>query len=144
MFNPYIIILSLFVIAGLFATFWGWKIISDGKKTLSWPTTLGSIAKVEATSKSDDLLPLIEFSYCVNDKAYQCALDFPDSVTPSQELTNQYLKKYPAGTNVQVSYNPDNPEISTIEPGIANGDWFVFVLGVLTVVFGLIFLFISE
>jgi hypothetical protein len=144
MFNPYIIILSLFIIAGLFATFWGWRIIREGKKTLSWPKAQGSISKVEATSKADDLLPRIEFSYRVNDKDYQCPLNFPDSVSPSQELTNQYLKKYPVGTNVQVSYNHDKPEISTIEPGIANGDWFVFVLGILTVIFGVIFLFVSN
>ncbi len=144
MFNPYIIILSLFIIAGLFATLWGWRIIREGKKTLLWPKAQGSISKVEATSKADDLLPQIEFSYRVNDKDYQYPLNFPDSVSPSQELTNQYLKKYPVGTNVQVSYNPDKPEISTIEPGIANGDWFVFVLGILTVIFGIIFLFVSN
>ena len=91
MFNPYIIILSLFIIAGLFATLWGWRIIREGKKTLLWPKAQGSISKVEATSKADDLLPQIEFSYRVNNKDYQCTLNFPDSVSPSQELTNQYM-----------------------------------------------------
>lgn len=142
--NPYVIILSLFIIAGLFATFWGWRIIRESKKTLSWPNIDGAISKLEASSMSDDLLPLVEFSYCVNHKEYLCILKFPDSVSPSQELKKQYQEKYPVGTQVKVFYEPDNPENATIEPGMANGDWFVFVLGVITTVFGLIFLFSSN
>ena len=139
-FNPYIIILSFFILAGLFATIWGWRIITEAKKNLVWPTTPGTISKLQASSQADDLLPLIEFSYSVNEKEYQRTLSFPNSVSPSQELTKQYLKKYPLGSSVEVSYDPEFPEDATIEPGLANGDWFVFAIGIITTFFGFIFL----
>ena len=128
MFNPYVIILSLFIIAGVFASLWGWRIIARGRETLAWPKTNGTITQSEPASDADDLLPLIGFSYQVDNKNYQQTHHFPASVTPSPELSKSYLEKYPVGTSLPVHYHPDDPENATIEPGLANGDWFVFAL----------------
>lgn len=141
MINPYSIILSLFIVAGLFATIWGWRIIINGRKTLNWPRTEGIIE--ESRSSDNDFLPLIHYRYTVAEQTFQQKFEFPPGTSPSNELTSSYLKKYIKGAKVSVSYDPDHAEKATIEPGLANGDWFVFVLGVLTTLFGILFLFFS-
>ena len=107
MINPYIIILSLFLIAGLIATVWGWRIIVQGRKTLCWPSIDGII---EASLKSSpvsntesnhesfpvdpdqeelsqyDLIPYIEYSYTVNGKSYKQHIDFPGDISPTKEF----------------------------------------------------------
>ena len=72
MFNPYIIILSLFIVAGLIATIWGWTIIAKGQKTLRWPNVEGIIEESRPASDADDLLPHILFSYTVAVQTYRC------------------------------------------------------------------------
>ena len=57
MFNPYSIILGLFVVTGLLATGWGLRIIIRARETLQWPAVEGVIEESTKSSESDDLLP---------------------------------------------------------------------------------------
>ncbi len=65
MFNPYAIILGLFIIAGFIAALWGWFIIAKARKTRRWPVVEGIIEQSAPTSEANDLLPHILFSYTV-------------------------------------------------------------------------------
>ena len=136
--NPYIIILGLFLIAGLATTAWGWTIIARGRRTQRWPAVDGSITR---NSSSDiDALPEIEFSYQVSGKDYRRMLDYPGGTTPSQQLSASYRAKYPVGAPVKVHYDPAHPEHATFEPGLARGDWMIFILGVIATLFAAVFL----
>jgi len=140
MFNPYIIILGLFVITGIGTTFWGWRIIARGRRSLHWPQTDGTIDTAVPKYDTNDQLPNIVFSYTVAGQDLKQAVTFPDDTMPSPELTASYLRKYPQGAQVRVFYNPQDPRQATLEPGPAQGDWVMFVFGLLISVFGLIFL----
>ena len=140
MFNPYMIVLGLFVVAGLLATLWGLRIIVQARRTAQWPTVQGIIEKSIVTSNDNDLLPNIIFCYEVNGQAYQRSVEFPRDVTPSQEFASSYVDRYPEGSHVLVYYNPENPENATLEPGLGQGDWLVFAIGLGMLVFGILFL----
>lgn len=139
MFNPYTIILSLFLLAGFFTTLWGLRIIIRAQKTRHWPRVDGLIEESKLSSDQDDLLPHIQFEYIVGDVRYQHTMKFSNDITPSQEFAKSYTQKYPVGAKVQVFYHPDNPEVSTLEPGLGRGDWLVFVIGIGTFIFGILF-----
>jgi hypothetical protein len=141
MFNVYTVILSLFTVTGLLTTIWGWVIIHKGRKALRWPRAEGVIEQSERTSPSDDLLPHIQFSYTVAGKTYRKTLEFPKGITPTQEFSESYVKKFPAGSDVQVAYDPERPDHATLEPGPAGGDWLVFAFGLGMLIFGIVFLF---
>ncbi len=136
--NPYTIILSFFLIAGFSTSIWGWIIIVRGRRTRHWPSVDGAIAQCAASAS--DFMPHIEFSYTVAGREYRCAHAVPGGTTPSQELIASYTPKYPVGTQVRVHYDPAHPERATLEPGLARGDWMIFVLGVIATFFGAIFL----
>lgn len=55
MFNPYVIILALFTLAGLSIAVWGWRLIAKGRATRRWPTVEGI---VENEAQTDDKTPI--------------------------------------------------------------------------------------
>ena len=136
--NPYTIILSFFLMAGIATSLWGWAIIVRGRRTRGWPAVDGTI--LQCLARDSDALPYIEFSYSVAGRAYRCEQVFPASIMPSQELTASYVLKYPVGAEVKVHYDPAHPERATLEPGLARGDWMIFVLGVIATFLGAAFL----
>ena len=144
MFNPYAIILGLFVIAGFVAALWGWFIIVKARKTQRWPVVEGVVEQSAPTSEANDLLPHILFSYTVDAHTYQRMLEFPGGTNPSPELASGYVLKYPVGVKVSVYYNPDQPGQATLEPGLTRGDWMIPVLGVAAMAFGIFALFFNS
>ena len=140
--NPYTIILSLFIVASLFATIWGWIIILTGRKTLVWPNVTGIVEECTPTSEADDLLPHILFSYTVSGQAFRHTMNFPRGMTPTPEFTASYMARFPVGASVKVYYDPENLHHATLEPGPVKGDWLVFALGFCSTLLGLSFLFL--
>ena len=143
MFNPYIIVLGLFVIAGLLATLWGVRIIVRARRTQQWPSVEGVIEKSNISSNVNDLLPDIEFRYEVENQTYRRSMEFSRDVTSSQEFAASYVDKYPAGARVRVYYDPEKPDNATLEPGLGQGDWLVFAIGLGMLVFGILFLLLG-
>ena len=137
--NPYILILSFFLIAAVTTSVWGWTIIARGRRTLRWPSAEGTISR--CTVSDDDSLPQIEFSYHVAGHDYRCEQAFPSGTTPSPQLVASYVLKYPVDAKVTVHYDPARPEHATLEPGLARGDWMILVLGVIATLFAIVFLF---
>ena len=138
--NPYTIILALFIVSGIGAMLWGWRLIAAGKKSIDWPYVDGTIKE----SRQDDLLPHIEYSYTVAEQTYQANMTISGDITPSEEFTKSYLEKFPVGKTVKVYYNPDQPDSATLEPGPGKGDWIVFAIGLATTVLGILFLFFTP
>ncbi|WP_455218809.1 DUF3592 domain-containing protein [Kaarinaea lacus] len=147
MFNPYSIILGLFVITGILVSLWGLRVIVVARKTLQWPFVAGIIEESKVSSKSTegyDLLPYIKYSYSVEQQTFRQLMKFSGDVTPTQEFAKSYIDKYPVGTSVQVYYNPADPERSTLEPGPGKGDWLILAIGTGMVVIGLLMFILAA
>ena len=143
MFNPYSIILGLFVVGGMLTTLWGIRVIVVARKSLKWPCVGGKIEESKINFGSRDLLPHIVFSYSVGQQNYLQTMTFPGDITPSQEFSKSYIEKYPVGFLVQVYYNPQNPEEVTLEPGPAQGDWLILAIGLSMLILGILLFFFS-
>jgi hypothetical protein len=144
MFNPYTVILGLFVIGGLFVTLWGLLIILKAHKSNQWPSVDGVVEESKPSSEERDLLPYIQFKYSVGEVTYRRTMEFSGDITPTEEFAASYVQKYPVGTNVQVYYNPANPGVATLEPGLAKGDWLVLAIGLGTFSMGILFFFFGA
>ncbi|MEJ2180408.1 MAG: DUF3592 domain-containing protein [Gammaproteobacteria bacterium] len=147
MFNPYSIILGLFVVAGLLATLWGLRVIVMARKTLQWPAVAGTVEESKISTESseiNDLLPHIKFCYSIEQQTFHQVMQFPGDITPSQEFSRSYVDKYPVGASVQVYYNPEDPEKATLEPGLAKGDWLILAIGLGMVVIGVLLFFFAA
>jgi hypothetical protein len=144
MFNPYTVILGLFLLGGLVVTVWGALIILKARKTQHWPCVEGVIEEAGLSSDKNDLFPNIKFCYTIGSSTYSRAMEFPVDITPTQEFAASYIEKYPVGSKVQVHYNPNNPENATLEPGLGKGDWLVLVIGLGTLLFGIAFILLDD
>ena len=135
--NVYVVIIGLFIASGLAITAWGLRIMAEARKTRQWPSVDGEIVRSVAGPQTDDLLPDIEFRYRVDSQEYQQTMAFPSGTMPTPEFNKSYQKKYPAGAQVAVYYNPEQHHIATLEPGAANGDWMVLAGGIIAILTGL-------
>lgn len=140
--NLYVVILVLFIVAGIFICVREWRIIKSNKKTGQWPSVEGVIEQSSPYNPSADLLPVIKYRYQVENESYQGTLQFPPGTAAMPELSKSYIEKYPIGKTVSVFYNPSDISQSTLEPGQQKDDWLIFGIGVLTIVAGLGFLFL--
>ncbi len=137
MLNPYIVIIAFFTLAALGTMLWGWRIIVKARKTNSWPCVEGIIIESSSSQDNDGLLPHILYSYHIDDKHFRKKMVFPAGTSPTPEFSQSYVNRFPKGKQVQVCYNPDNPDETTLEPGLRNGEWMIFALGLLGSLFGL-------
>jgi len=135
----YVIILVLFVTGGIAVSIWEWKSIARGRKKAQWPTVKGEIVRSDFAENSLDEFPIIVFSYVVDDEQFEKDLEFPSGNQPSPEYSKKWINKYPVGSSVTVYCEPGHPEAATIEPQ-QGSDWMVFIIGLLTTGFGMIFI----
>ena len=144
MFNTYVVILWLFLLGGLAVTAWGWSIMAAARQTLRWPQVDGVVERSDISSNEDDLLPLIAFNYVVNGQQLIGKVEFPSGTMPTPELTASYVERYPLGSRVRVFYNPANIQQSTLTPGMGQGDWMIFVLGIIATIVAVMSLVMSA
>ena len=84
-----------------------------------WPSTMGTIQSsyIDWRSSSDSgttAYPVIQYSYQVGGQAYQS-----NKLAPGPEIggtgANKVVARYPAGAQVMVFYNPQNPAEAVLE-----------------------------
>lgn len=140
--NLYSVILVIVTLGGIGLSIWGWSILQKSRKMEQWPRTRGKIESFKASSKENDLLPEIVFSYEVNGATHRRTFEFPEGTHPLPEFVTFYKNKYPVGAEVDIFYNPERHEIATLEPG-AQGDWMILAMGIAMVVGGVLSLILA-
>ena len=96
-----------------------------------WPSTMGTVmtSTIEWRSSSDSgstAYPVVQYSYQVNGQAYQSYKLAPGPVvggTGAQKV----VARYPAGAQVMVFYNPQNPSDAVLEKK-APAQWLMWLL----------------
>jgi hypothetical protein len=140
--NLYSVILAAVTLGGIGISIWGRLILQKSRKIEQWPQTKGKIEASNPTSKENDLLPEIIFSYQINGKNYRRQFEFPEGTHPLPEFTKAYNEKYPVGKTVDVFYDPEQPETATLEPG-TQGDWMILAMGIAMTIGGALSLILT-
>ena len=100
-----------------------------GRASINWPTITASVnsSDIEAKSGGNGLTfysPKIEYQYTINNRAYKSStFTFMGTSGLTKNYAEKYASKYPSGSEIQVHYNPRNPEISVIIPGVHWGQY---------------------
>ena len=139
--NPYAIIIILFAASGLVLFIWSWRKIQKLKQQVTWPKCDGSIIQSELTKS---LVPQVVYLYKINNDEHKKEIDFPSEASSSPDIAKKLIADYPLHKSVEVSYNPDSPEISTLEPGPSREDWVGLVFGVGALVFSVFLLIVMS
>ena len=137
--NPYIVLLGLFVVAGIAVTFWGWRIMVKGRDTKAWPSVEGVVETFTPASELGTEQAQVHFTYQVNGETLKGVYLCPNE-TPGPVAVSDSAKNYPVGAKVPVFYNPEKATDATLEPGGKRDDWFVFAAGIVATLFGTLLL----
>ena len=98
--------------------------------SLSWPTVEGLIISSEVYEGccgeySEGWWPEVSYGYSVGETAYVSdkveILDVGDSST--SYFAQQVILRYPVGKQVMVYYNPEDPSMAVLEPGIPDNHY---------------------
>jgi len=123
----------IFAFLGLWCLAMGISMGIEGIKAQKWPRAKGRIimSKVEELRTKSNIRVArlclhLEYLYMVGDRILEGhRLNSGWRCFASEDYIKEVLKKYPAGKKVEVYYNPQNPEISMLEPGL---NWSVFLM----------------
>ncbi len=95
-----------------------------------WPSTMGTVvmSTIDRRSTSDGYTdyPVVQYSYQVNGQAYQNTKLAPGPVVGGSGARG-VVAKYPAGAQVMVFYNPQNPSDAVLERK-ATAQWLMWLL----------------
>lgn len=144
--NPKIIIRIILVTLLLFGigfSIYGFYSLQDALNSKTWPSVDGKIisseikTRISSTSTKNEYEPIIRYEYSVEGKIYiSDKILFGSAIYLRKKVAENFLNNYKVGKKVQAFYNPNNPNISVLEPG-ANWDAYKILL------FGLGFIIIS-
>ena len=137
----------MFVIGGLLFLFVGTWNLYRGYSSKNWPTTDGNVVSTEIQTvrrrDSDrafdtDYRLLVRYRYVVQGNEYQShQLRFGSMVHDEQAAAKEQQKRYPRGKAVEVHYDPDNPSVAVLLPGVGAGGWVAMILGLVNALIGL-------
>lgn len=104
----------------------------------NWPSTMGMVTSsmVERRSSSDgySYYPVVNYSYQVMGQPFQGSRIVPGPVVGGSGA-QKVVARYPAGAQVMVYYDPDNPSDSVLERGMPRYIKWLWVTVVLTDLF---------
>jgi len=106
----------IFFIAFPFLFWKAWQTHQTAKASSSWPTTPGTITKVERFKRLFRSLPRVAYNYSVDGKAYSSErISFAAGYRRKE--VDAVLGRYSVGQTVPVSYLPAKPNEAVLEPG---------------------------
>lgn len=98
-----------------------------GYASSSWPATQGVITQAEIVEAEDSegdpvYQAAITYRYDVGGRLYSgSAITAMDESTSLRVFADKALARYPAGSEVTVHYQPDDPATAVLEPGLRGG-----------------------
>ena len=108
---------GVFFAGGLFAAY---KIADELPQALAspaWPTVEGTVTNSKVRRRPGKRRLRLRYEYDVKDQTYEShKIAFMGRVFSG--TATERRKRYPSGAKVTVYYNPDDPSVAVLEPGV--------------------------
>jgi len=113
------IVCIAFVLGGAWLSIYGLVELNRAGKSPDWPSVTGKVVSMASGSGSSyDLM----YTYEIDGQTFKGnQVSFSRLLT--KDDTRRVLREYPEGKTVDVCYDPANPKISVLEPGIRPGTY---------------------
>ncbi len=117
-----------------------------GEASKLWPSTQGVITHAALAGSRPSAGKIsysadIQFAYEVDGRKYasnRIGVEVGPGATHSSDPSNarELVRRYPTGKTVAVHYNPDNPAIGILQPGVTGVTWRIIGIGGAFIFFG--------
>ena len=139
----------VFIGVGVGFSIYGYNVLQNAKASAEWPAakgiiTVSEVTKHESTTgtgtnkrRTVTYHAKIHYKYSANGKSYTSNnVTFGQSTEGAGEIVN----RYPIGKKVKVFYNPQDPKVAVLEPGVSMASYLFLGFGILFTLMGFIFL----
>lgn len=139
-----ILLLLLFFAIGAVIMFFGWRTVANAQASASWPSVPGQVISSTVTRQSDSdgsvsFSPEVSYRYQVGSQSYQGRrIKFGENAYGFRARAQSVADRYPVGHSVSVYYDPADPNLSVLEPGVSLGSYIVVCIGAVFVFFSLL------
>lgn len=139
-------IMPIFAILGILLTvFWGIPTARNATKSQQWPSVEGSITLSDMATNYDSEDGSVTYSakvfyaYSVGGTAHTgSTVSFGDYGSSDPSHAGGIVSRYPAGSRVQVYYDPVDPNNSVLEPGATWSSFVGVIAGIVFLVIGIL------
>jgi hypothetical protein len=122
--------LVIIVIIGLALTFLGFARIKTAAEAKRWPATKGIITSSEV-SGAIKYYPTVGYTYTIDNVVYTSdRISNINFNSKNRSVVEEFLKKYPLGSEVTIYYNDSDPSDAFLEPGINKGNILLLAFGI--------------
>ena len=118
------VICGAFVLTGILVGAKGWKSVIQARRSNQWPVIDGLVTESKLNEHDDHeggkaFSCQIAYSYEVRGVSHVGTIIRAGVISSgSRQYAEHFVSKYKTGDRVPVSYDPGEPTISVIEPGI--------------------------
>ena len=133
----------IFGAVGIAVTLWGVVVLKNAKASASWSSVQGEVTESRVVSdtkrKSDGRRETyyranVIYRYEIETTEYTCnKVSFGEVSTDRTSLAHEVVKRYPTGKEVQVYYDPKNPEKAVLETGVNLGSYAYLGMGLICI-----------
>ncbi len=146
---------ALMMVAGIVVSYWAVNLLWAAFASTRWPSAEGRVISsfVERVEEEDRLRrdsrteapsyrAAVTYSYRVGDSLYSGdRVFFGDYSSSFPGHARGICERYPPGRAIVVYYDPEDPRVSVIEPGVSVGAVIPLLIGLVFVAVGVIGLF---
>jgi hypothetical protein len=123
--------LVICAIIGLALTFLGSVKIKNAAEAKRGPITIGTVTSSEVAGVMK-YYPSVNYTYTVDSVVYTSnGISNMNFNTKNRSVVEDFLKKYPLGTEIKVYYNSTDPSKALLEPGINTGHILLLAFGII-------------
>jgi hypothetical protein len=123
--------LLIMLIIGLALSLIGFSKFKKATDTKKWPVTKGIITRSEVAGIMK-YYPSITYSYIIDTVTYNSTnISNMNFNTKNRRVAEEFINKYPLGSEIMVHYNRTNPSEALLEPGINSGNVLLLCFGIL-------------
>jgi len=123
--------LLIMLIIGLALSLIGFSKFIKATDTKEWPVTKGIITRSEVAGIMK-YYPSITYSYIIDSVTFNStSISNMNFNTKNRRVAEEFINKYPLGSEIMVHYNRSNPSEALLEPGINSGNILLLCFGIL-------------
>ncbi len=109
-----------------------YKAFTSASASTGWPTVTGRVTASEIITRGTKQKPRVTYAYQVNGRPYTSSrIKFGDTTGNNPSAARRVTERYPAGTEVEVYYDPGLPGNAVLEPGAGGGTFFYLLIPVI-------------
>jgi hypothetical protein len=121
-------------VIGIALTFLGFVKIRNASEARRWPVVTGTVT-VSEVAGAIKYRPSVSYTYTIDSVAYNSStISNMNFNTKNRSVVVEFLKKYPAGSEVKVYYNKSDPSDAILEPGTNTGHVFLLAFGIVLLI----------